>query len=232
MEYIQSNVLEIQKRISESAERGGRSASDITLLGVTKTVDIERIRTLLDCGIKNLGENRVQELIPKFKGVQSKVDWHFIGNLQTNKVKHIIDKVTLIHSVDSEKLAVEIDKRAERLGKAIDVLIEINISNEHTKHGIPPQKSLELARFISEKQNICLKGLMTVAPHVENPNDNRIYFRKMREIFVDITEKINNNIDMKILSMGMTNDYEVAIEEGSNIVRIGTGIFGNRTVYR
>ena len=149
--------------------------------------------------------------------------------MQTNKVKYIVDKVKLIHSVDSEKLATEIDKIAERLGRTVDVLIEINISNEPTKHGISPQNYLELARFISEKQNICLKGLMTVAPYVENPNNNRIYFRKMREIFVDITDKINNNIDMQILSMGMTNDYEVAIEEGSNIVRVGTGIFGSRT---
>ncbi len=228
MSLISDNLCDIRKKIEIAANKSGRSFEDILLLGVTKTVDVDRIKTLMDCGVKTLGENRVQELISKYEIIGDGAKWHLIGNLQTNKVKYIIDKVELIHSVDSIKLAEEIDKQAKKADRKVDVLVEVNIAGEISKHGVRPDEVFKFVENISKFDNIRTKGLMTVAPFVENSEENRKYFRQMRKIFVDIKSQNVDNIYMTYLSMGMTNDYEIAIEEGANIVRIGTGIFGER----
>ena len=227
MQNIKKNLDNIKKNIKNSALKIGKSEKDITLLGVTKTIDIDRINALKNFGISNFGENKAQELLNKYPQINN-CNWHFIGHLQTNKVKQIIDKVCLIHSVDSLKLAEEIDKRAKEINKKMDILIEINIGNEPTKSGIKYEDAQTFAKNILEFPNISLKGLMCVAPFVENLKHNREFFKKMNNLFIDINEKNKHNICMEYLSMGMTNDYTVAIEEGSNIVRIGTGIFGKR----
>jgi len=228
MQHIKQNLAEINNRIAEAAAKFGTSASDIMLVGVTKTIDEARIAHLLECGVTNLGENRVQELLPKIDALGEKPTWHLIGHLQSNKARQVVGKVALIHSVDSLSLAKEIDARATKAGIVQNILIEVNAAGEDTKFGLAPNDVCEFAKNITNFGNIRLNGLMTVAPFVENAENNRVYFKKMYELFVDIKQKINDNIDMKYLSMGMTNDYDIAIEEGANIVRIGTGIFGER----
>ncbi|MCL2873519.1 MAG: YggS family pyridoxal phosphate-dependent enzyme [Defluviitaleaceae bacterium] len=228
MSLIKENVEQIRENIKRAALKSGRSEDDITLIGVTKTVGCERINELLDVGVFNLGENRVQELLSKYDELGSRPTWHLIGQLQTNKVKYIADKVSLIHSVDSVKLASEINKHALKLGKIIDVLVEINVAGEGTKAGIAPDETRRFIEDISGFSNIFIKGLMTIAPYVENPEENRGNFSIMRELFIDKALILGDNVDMHVLSMGMTGDYEVAIEEGSTMVRIGTGIFGSR----
>ena len=232
MSTIKENIEQIRENIKHAALKSGRSSDDITLIGVTKTVDCERIRELLDAGVNNLGENRVQELLSKYDALKTNQQlapiWHLIGQLQTNKVKYITDKVSLIHSVDSVKLASEINRQALKYGKTVDVLVEINIAGEDTKAGIAPKEIRQFFEKISNFPNISIKGLMTIAPYVENPEENRGNFSNMRELFVDKSLILSDNIDMRVLSMGMTGDYEVAIEEGATMVRIGTGIFGSR----
>jgi len=228
LSLIKENVEQIRENIKRAALKSGRSEDDITLIGVTKTVGCERINELLDVGVFNLGENRVQELLSKYDELGSRPTWHLIGQLQTNKVKYIADKVSLIHSVDSVKLASEINKHALKLGKIIDVLVEINVAGEGTKAGIAPDETRRFIEDISGFSNIFIKGLMTIAPYVENPEENRGNFSIMRELFIDKALILGDNVDMHVLSMGMTGDYEVAIEEGSTMVRIGTGIFGSR----
>lgn len=226
---IALNLDEINKKIETAAKKSGRKREDIFLLPVTKTIDTERIQKVFDYGINSFGENKVQEILDKYdKFPNDAVNWHLIGHLQTNKVKYIIDKVKLIHSVDSEKLAQEINKKSEALNKVTDVLVEVNISAEDSKFGIKPENTEEFIKKISKLKNIRIKGLMTVAPYVENSEENRHYFRELRKLSVDIAKENIDNVYMDTLSMGMTNDYEVAIEEGATIVRIGTGIFGKR----
>ncbi len=228
MSSIKENLEEIRLNIKKAAEKSGRKPEDIMLLGVTKTVDCERIQELVDLGVKELGENRVQELMSKIDVIKGDVNWHLIGSLQTNKVKYIIGKVKLIHSVDSVHLAEEISRRSLKSGLVTDILLEVNAAGEESKHGFSPSELEETLNKIREFKGIRVKGLMTVAPYDENPDNNRVYFKKMRELFVDIKAKNCDNIDMTFLSMGMTNDYIEAIEEGADIVRIGTGIFGER----
>lgn len=227
MSSIKENLEYINKKITAAAEKSGRKREDILLLAVSKTVDAERIKEAVELGLVDLGENKPQEINRKYFEIEN-VRWHQIGHLQTNKVKYIIDKVCLIHSVDSMKLAEEINKRAAAKGIVMDVLVEINIAGEEAKHGVPLNEAENLAVEISSLENVRVKGLMTVAPFVEDPEENRKYFRQMKNLFVDIDKKSYNNIDMEYLSMGMTNDYEIAVEEGANIVRIGTGLFGAR----
>lgn len=224
---IKENLYRINEAITSAAEKSGRKREDVLLLAVSKTIDVPRIKEAVDLGLSDLGENKPQEINWKYFEIEN-VKWHLIGHLQTNKVKYIIDKVCLIHSVDSLRLAEEISKRAKANNITMDVLVEINIAGEEAKHGVPLNEAENLALEISKLDNIRVKGLMTVAPFVENPEDNRQYFSQMKKLFVDIKEKNYNNIDMKYLSMGMTNDYEVAVEEGANIVRVGTGLFGPR----
>ncbi|NLK37565.1 MAG: YggS family pyridoxal phosphate-dependent enzyme [Epulopiscium sp.] len=225
---IQDNIMEIKDKIKQAALRSGRLPEDILLLAVTKTIDTDRIQEAVEAGLTSLGENKVQEILNKYETMGENVKWHLIGHLQTNKVKYIIDKVELIHSVESLKLAEEIEKRAAAKNIIMPILIEVNIAQEDSKFGLHPSEVENFIRNISTMQHICIKGLMTVAPFVENPEENRYYFRQLRELLVDINEKKIDNVHMDILSMGMTGDYEVAIEEGATIVRVGTGIFGKR----
>lgn len=224
---IADNINEINKKITKAAEKSGRRRDDILLLAVTKTIDIPKIKEAVDAGLNELGENKPQEINRKYTEI-SGVKWHQIGHLQTNKVKYIIDKVCMVHSLDSVKLAAEIDKRAKVKGITMDVLIEINIGDEDAKHGVSYGEAENLALEVSKFENIKVVGLMCVAPFLEDKEQLRPYFKKMNKLFVDIKAKNYDNIDMRYLSMGMTNDYEIAIEEGSNIVRVGTGIFGAR----
>ncbi len=226
--FIKENIDEVRKRIENSAKKVGRNPDDILLLAVSKTIDVPKIKEAVACGLNSLGENRVQEIMEKYEPMGDGINWHLIGHLQTNKVKYIIDKVCLIHSVESIKLATEIDKKAEKSGVVMDILVEVNMAGEESKFGIAPSECESFIRELSKFKNIRVKGLMTVAPFTENPEDNRIYFRKLKEMLVDINSKNIDNINMCELSMGMTGDYEVAIEEGATIVRVGTGIFGER----
>jgi hypothetical protein len=227
MSTVGENYLEVKRRVAEAAKRSGRNPEDVMLIAVSKTKTVEEIMPAVEAGANILGENKVQEVMAKYDSIKN-VKWHLIGHLQTNKVKYIIDKVSMIHSVDSLKLATEISKRAVQAGVVMDVLVEVNIGAEESKSGVAPEEAEKLCVDISSLEGIKVKGLMTVAPFVENPQDTRVYFRKMNKLFVDIKDKKYDNIDMMYLSMGMTNDFEVAIEEGANIVRVGTAIFGAR----
>lgn len=225
--YIDKNINQVLKNIEIAAKKSGRDPEDITLISVTKNADIEKMRYVAEKGFINFGENRVQELNFKYNQIQDKkIHWHFIGHLQRNKVKDVIQKVDLIHSVDSIRLMKEINKHAIKVGKKMPILIQVNVANEESKFGI---KMDEIDDFINEcnnYSNIIVKGLMTMAPWAENIENTRPIFMKLKERYDRIKEKGRDNIQLNYLSMGMTNDYPIAIEEGSNMVRIGTGIFG------
>lgn len=225
---IEQNIIDVKKRINEAALKSGRNPDEILLLAVSKTIDVPKIKEAVNLGLNSLGENRVQEIMEKYEPMGEGINWHLIGHLQTNKVKYIIDKVCLIHSVESFKLAEEINKRAEKAGIIMDILVEVNIADEQSKFGIKPKDCENFIREISVLKNIRVKGLMTVAPFTENPEENRIYFKEMKKLFIDINNKKIDNVNMTELSMGMTGDFCVAIEEGATIVRVGTGIFGER----
>lgn len=231
-EEIKSNLDSVEKRIASACERAGRNREDISLIAVSKTNPVEAVVTALGFGQKAFGENRVQELCEKDDYIKQNgitvPEWHLIGHLQTNKVKNVIGRVDMIHSVDSLKLAGIIDKESKNKGLITKILLEVNIASEESKFGVLPQDAVDLAMSIAELKNVKLCGLMTVAPITENPESNRPYFRKMRELSVDIASKNKDNISMNVLSMGMTGDFEVAIEEGATHVRVGTGIFGKR----
>ena len=222
------NYDEVRHNIDEAAKRVGRDPSEVTLIAVSKTKPLSDIEELITHGVRCFGENKVQEMTEKYEHVSTPCDWHLIGHLQTNKVKYIVDKAALIHSVDSVKLADEIEKEAVKKGVTPRVLIEVNIAGEESKFGTTPEGAVSLAEYIGTLSHVKLCGLMTIAPFVENPEENRVYFRKMRELSLDIKSKNIDNIDMSILSMGMTNDYVVAVEEGATMVRVGTAIFGAR----
>jgi len=226
---IKENIDDIVKRIEVTCKKAGRNPNDITLIAVSKTVESPKVREALEAGIDNLGENRVQELIKKYEDLKDTgIKWHMIGHLQKNKVKYIIDKTVLIHSVDSLSLAEEIDKRAKNRGLVANVLIELNIGEEESKFGIKEENIYDFIKSLENFENIRVLGLMTVAPFCENPEDVRWVFKKMKDIYDKISTMNLKNAEMKYLSMGMTNDFEVAIEEGSNMIRIGTAIFGAR----
>lgn len=225
---IQQNIIDIEQRITAAAQKSGRKREDILLLAVSKTIDVPRIKQAVNCGLKELGENKVQEILEKYDVMGEDVCWHLIGHLQTNKVKYIINKVNMIHSVDSVKLAEEISKRAKQSNVIMDILVEVNIADEQSKFGISPKETLSFIKNIAFLDNIRIKGLMTVAPFVDNPEENRDCFRRMRQLLVDINAEKIDNVNMSVLSMGMSNDFEVAIEEGATIVRVGTNIFGKR----
>jgi len=224
---IRENILDIKEKIQNSAVKSKDSSDIITLIGVTKTRSPAEINEAIHSGITDIGENRVQEILNKYNEVIP-VRWHMIGHLQTNKVKYIIDKVKMIHSVDSLKLAKEINKRAGQHHLVMDVLVQVNIADEDSKFGLKPEELDSFLDSIKEYNHIQVKGLMTVAPLEENPENVRIYFRQMKELFNTYKKSNLRNQDMKYLSMGMTNDFEIAIEEGANMVRIGTAIFGAR----
>lgn len=221
------NYKEISKRIENAAIKSGRTAEDIILLAATKTVDVDTINFAISNGITHIGENKVQEFLSKNGGI---IDCHrhFIGHLQTNKVKDIIDKVEMIHSVDSIKLAKEISKQAAKYSKTMDILLEINIGDEESKWGFSPDDIIERAREIASFPSIRLRGIMAIPPICEECEENRKFFKKMNEIFIDIRAEKLDNSNIDILSMGMSDDFDIAIEEGANIVRIGTALFGSR----
>ncbi|MCL2202340.1 MAG: YggS family pyridoxal phosphate-dependent enzyme [Defluviitaleaceae bacterium] len=223
------NVEKVRENIATAAHKSGREASDITLIGVTKTVGVQRIRELIQAGVTHLGENRVQEFLPKYVELSTQnPTWHFIGHLQRNKVKQVVDKVSLIHSIDNMDLILEVNKRAEIIKKRVDVLLEINIANEPSKYGILPENAKEMAKRMFELTYVNFRGIMCVAPFVENGEKNRSLFKKMRKISVDIAEFIPYTARPPEISMGMSGDYCVAIEEGATMVRIGTALVGDR----
>lgn len=225
---IKQNLDDIYSRIKTAAEKSGRSAEDIKLIAVTKTVDVERIKNVGEYGVFDFGENRVQELLEKYDKFDESIKWHLIGHLQTNKVKYIIEKVHMIHSVDSIELAREINNRAANAGRKIDILVQINVSGEETKFGIKPEEAEDFINTVSQLGNVTIRGLMTIAPYAENTEEIRPVFKNLYNIYIDIKRKKIDNVYMDYLSMGMSNDFEIAIQEGANIVRIGTGIFGKR----
>ena len=225
---IASNLLEVQKRIEISCSKSRRNAKEVTLIAVSKTKPVSLLMEAYEAGSRDFGENKVQELMDKIPQMPEDIRWHMIGHLQKNKVKYIVDKVYMIHSVDSLELAKVISKEAVKKGICVNILIEVNVANEESKFGITCENVQELALEISKLPGVCLKGLMTVAPYVPNGEENRKVFSKLRKLAVDISEKNIDNISMNVLSMGMTGDYEVAVEEGATFVRVGTGIFGER----
>lgn len=225
---IQENILEVQNKIKNACANSNRNVDDVTLIAVSKTKPVSMLQEAYDAGIRDFGENHVQEIVEKYDQLPSDIRWHMIGHLQRNKVKYIIDKVVMIHSVDSLRLAEEISKQALKHNLVMPILVELNIGDEATKFGISKEDSIQLVKQISALPNLKIKGLMTVAPFVENAEENRDYFRTMKQLSVDIMKENIDNVCMDILSMGMTGDYEVAIEEGANMVRVGTGIFGHR----
>lgn len=226
MGTVKDNLETINKKIKAAALKVNRDPQEIKLVAVTKTATLEQIKEAINEGVKIIGENKVQEATEKYQVLTTEVKWHLIGHLQTNKVKYAVEIFDLIHSVDSIKLAKEIDKRSVQFKKIIDVLIEVNISGEETKYGYNPEKVEAFLKEISEFSGIRVRGLMTIAPISKNKEEVRPYFRRLRELSERIRDKNIKNIKMDYLSMGMTDDFEIAIEEGANMVRIGRGIFG------
>ena len=222
------NLKKVEDNVDAACRKAGRSRDEVTLIAVSKTKPVEMLSTIYNQGIRDFGENKVQEMCDKMEQLPSDIRWHMIGHLQTNKVKYIVGHTTLIHSVDSLHLANEIEKQAEKKDVTVDILVEVNIAEEESKFGIHKEETYELVRQIAALPHVHICGLMTIAPYVENPEDNRMYFRGIRQLSVDIAEQNIDNVDMDVLSMGMTGDYMVAIEEGATMVRVGTGIFGER----
>lgn len=225
---IGDNIEKIRQEITDVSVKSGRNPSEVTLIAVSKTKPISMLKEAYDKGIRDFGENKVQEILSKYEELPKDIRWHMIGHLQRNKVKSIVDKVYMIHSVDSVRLAEEISKEAIKKELCIPILIEVNIAEEESKYGIKESELWEFVEEISRFPGICVKGLMTVAPYVENPEENRQHFVRLRQLSVDIKKKNIDNVSMDILSMGMTGDYLTAISEGSTYVRVGTGIFGER----
>jgi len=226
---IKYNIADILKNVEASANKVGKTLDDITVIAVTKTVDYKRANEAIEAGLNNLGENRVQEFMNKYEQMDnSNINWHIIGHLQTNKVKYIINKVKLIHSLESLSLAEEINKRSKQNGVVTEVLIELNIGEEESKFGIKNNELIDFIKSVENLEYIKIVGLMTVAPYVENKEDVRWVFKEMKNLYDVVSNMSFKNVQMKYLSMGMTNDYDVAIEEGSNVIRIGTAIFGSR----
>ncbi|MDE7436237.1 MAG: YggS family pyridoxal phosphate-dependent enzyme [Lachnospiraceae bacterium] len=225
---LKENLIQVEEKINAACQRAGRSRSEVTLIAVSKTKPIPMLSEIYAEGIRNFGENKVQEILEKHEELPNDIKWHMIGHLQRNKVKSVIDKVSLIHSVDSFRLAEEINIQAKKKNITVPILVQVNIAGEDTKFGITREDAIVLTEQIAELDNLRIQGLMTIAPLVNDPEDNRQYFRGIRQLSVDIRNKNIDNVCMDILSMGMTGDYEVAIEEGATMVRVGTGIFGAR----
>ncbi|HYE69195.1 MAG TPA: YggS family pyridoxal phosphate-dependent enzyme [Anaerovoracaceae bacterium] len=228
MGRIKENIKEINKNKDAISERAGGQPGEVLLVAVTKTRTAGEINEAIDAGITDIGENKVQEIMDKFEIVKP-VRWHMIGHLQTNKVKYIIDKVSMIHSVDSFKLAEEIDRRAAQYEKMMDILVQVNAAEEESKFGITTEETGKLIEDILERcPNIRIRGLMCIAPFEDNPEDVRIYFREVKALYDQYALVSHPRLDFKYLSMGMSHDYEAAILEGSNLIRVGTAIFGER----
>ena len=224
---IRENLREVEEKISQACIRSGRDRSEVLLIAVSKTKPLEMIEEAAGCNQVDFGENKVQELCTKYEKFPT-LRWHMIGHLQRNKVRQVVGKAFLIHSVDSLRLAETIEAEAAKIGVTAKILLEVNVAEEESKFGLKMEEVIPLAEEISKMEHIHILGLMTIAPFVSDPEENRPIFRKLRQLSVDIKETNMNNVDMDVLSMGMTNDYEVAVEEGATMVRVGTGIFGER----
>ncbi|MDY2628946.1 MAG: YggS family pyridoxal phosphate-dependent enzyme [Lachnospiraceae bacterium] len=226
---VKENLKEVESRVQAACDRAGRPREDVLLIAVSKTKPVEMIREIMETGVKDFGENKVQEMCNKIEEIKEPLNWHLIGHLQRNKVKYIVDKACLIHSVDSLRLAEEIQKEAVKKGVSkVPVLIEVNMAQEESKDGISSSETEELVRKIAELPNLQIRGLMTIAPFVDDPEENRVHFRAMRALRDQLKAMNIPGVDMSELSMGMTNDFEVAIEEGATMIRVGTAIFGER----
>ena len=225
---IQENIRQVEKIIDDICLQNNRNRDEVTLIAVSKTKPVEMLQEAYQAGCRDFGENKVQELVDKYEAMPKDINWHMIGHLQRNKVKYIVDKVCLIHSVDSLRLAEEISKEALKKHVCVNILIEVNVAMEESKYGTTICDTIALVREIAGLPNICIKGLMTIAPMTENAEENRAYFKQLKKLSVDISKENIDNVSMNILSMGMTGDYPVAVSEGATLVRVGTGIFGER----
>lgn len=225
---ISENLSEVKNNIKKACEKVGRDVKEVTLIAVSKTKPASDIEVAYENDIRNFGENKVQEIGDKYPVLPKDIKWHLIGHLQTNKVKYIIDKVHLIHSVDSVHLAEQIEKEAVKRNVDMDILIQVNVAEEDTKFGLKTEETINIIKEISKFPHVHIKGLMTIAPFTDVAEENRIYFRNLKVLSDEISELNIPNVEMKELSMGMTGDYEVAVEEGATLVRVGTAIFGNR----
>ena len=225
---IREQFNNVQSRINNACQKASRNTDEVTLIAVSKTKPIEMLKEAYEAGARDFGENKVQELVDKIPQMPQDIRWHMIGHLQRNKVKYIVDKVYMIHSVDSLRLAEEISKEAVKHNVTVKILIEVNVAQEDSKFGLALENTEELLLQIKDLPGISVQGLMTIAPYVDDPEDNREVFRKLKQLSVDIKAKNIDNINMNVLSMGMTGDYTVAVEEGATFVRVGTGIFGER----
>lgn len=226
---ITQNIAEIRTRMAEAAKRSGRDPEDVLLIAVTKLHEPDEIEEAIAAGVTDIAENKVQEIQKKFDLIHSPVRWHLIGHLQTNKVKYIIDKVVMIHSVDSVHLAQEIDKRAAAAGKTMDVLLQVNAAHEESKFGLDPKDVPQVMQEILDTcPNVRIRGLMHMAPWSDDPEEIRPYFKEVKDLFDTLSEVKHPNADFTCLSMGMSHDFETAVEEGANIIRVGTSIFGER----
>lgn len=225
---LKDQLQEVEKRIQAACDRAGRKREEVTLIAVSKTKPVETLQEAYDLGVRIFGENKVQELTAKYEALPKDIHWHMIGHLQTNKVKYIIDKAELIHSVDSLKLAETIEKEAAKHDLIVDILVEVNVAEEESKFGMKMEEVIPFVEKVSAFPHVRVRGLMTIAPFVEDPEENRSIFADLHKLYIDIKKKNHDNDTVSVLSMGMTNDYEVAIEEGATMVRVGTGIFGAR----
>ena len=225
---LKDQLQEVEKRIQAACDRAGRKREEVTLIAVSKTKPVETLQEAYDLGVRIFGENKVQELTAKYEALPKDIHWHMIGHLQTNKVKYIIDKAELIHSVDSLKLAETIEKEAAKHDLIADILVEVNVAEEESKFGMKMEEVIPFVEKVSAFPHVRVRGLMTIAPFVEDPEENRSIFADLHKLYIDIKKKNHDNDTVRVLSMGMTNDYEVAIEEGATMVRVGTGIFGAR----
>ena len=225
---LKDQLQEVEKRIQAACDRAGRKREEVTLIAVSKTKPVETLQEAYELGVRIFGENKVQELTAKYEALPKDIHWHMIGHLQTNKVKYIIDKAELIHSVDSLKLAETIEKEAAKHDLIADILVEVNVAEEESKFGMKMEEVIPFVEKVSAFPHVRVRGLMTIAPFVEDPEENRSIFADLHKLYIDIKKKNHDNDTVSVLSMGMTNDYEVAIEEGATMVRVGTGIFGAR----
>jgi hypothetical protein len=225
---IRENIDSVEKMVEDSCRRAGRNRDEVLLVAVSKTKPLSMLQEAYEAGIRDFGENKVQELMDKIPSMPEDVRWHMIGHLQTNKVKYLVGRVAMIHSVDSLHLAEEISRQGVKQNVTVDILVEVNVAGEESKYGVTMEEAPALVEQIAALPNIHVRGLMTIAPFTEIPEENRIFFQKLKQLSIDIEQKSIDNVSMSVLSMGMTGDYCTAIEEGSTCVRVGTGIFGER----
>lgn len=228
MNTIRDHLTEVRENIRKACERAGRSPEEVTLIAVSKTKPLFMLEEAYEAGARDFGENKVQEILEKAPEMPEDARFHMIGHLQRNKVKQVLPHAVLIHSVDSLRLAEQIDQEAEKLGMTAKILLEVNVAKEESKFGMMPEEVPELTEQIAALPHLRIQGLMTIAPFVDDPEKNRPVFQKLYQLSVDIKKKNIDNVSMSVLSMGMTGDYQVAVEEGATMIRVGTGIFGAR----